>query len=283
MEQIKKIENKEKFGKNVQVLIKFIRHGERNSEGKLLDVGRKITKENAILSGVNKDNFDAIKAIGSNAVPQGELNIGRSLETADIYSKVIAGDEALNTRVNDILSYEKIKSTLPFDYKEIYDSYLPENFNDLSDEEKVKASKKAQCEIVNLLFQMEGNEAEAYRLESAGALAYVIDYYQKMAKRLNSGSKVLIPAGTHSGLMEFLLQQALIIQGKTGFNDINEIGGEFDPSDSYNIDIKIDENGNLQNVVVSFDNPNRPQGKMILDKDKFEELVNYYKKLHNFK
>ncbi len=81
MEQIKNIENKEKFGRNVEILIKFIRHGERDSEGNLLDVGRKITKENAVLTGLNKDDFDAIKAIGSNATPQGELNIGRSLET----------------------------------------------------------------------------------------------------------------------------------------------------------------------------------------------------------
>ncbi len=283
MEQVKNIENKEKFGKNVEILIKFIRHGERDSDGNLLDVGREITKENAVLSGMNKEDFDAIKAIGSNAVPQGELNIGRSLETADIYSKEIAGDEAFNTRVDDILSYEKIKSPLPFNYKEIYDSYLPKNFNDLSDEEKVRASKKAQCEIVNLLFQMEGEGAESYRKESAGALAYVIDHYQNMAERLNSGSKVLIPAGTHGGLMEFLLQQALIIKGKTGFGDINDIGGEFDPSDSYNIDIKTDENGDLQDIVVSFDNPNRPKEKMTLDKDKFEELVGYYKNLHNLK
>lgn len=283
MEQVKNIENKEKFGKNVEILIKFIRHGERDSEGNLLDIGRKITKENAILSGINKNDFEAIKAIGSNASPQGELNVGRSLETANIYSKKIAGDEAFNTRVNDILNYEKIKSSLPFNYKEVYDKHLPKNFDDLSDEEKVKVSKKAQCEIVNLLFQMEGDEAEGYRRESAGALAYVVDHYQKMAKRLNSGSKVLIPAGTHGGLMEFLLQQALIIRGKIGFDDINEIGGEFDPSDSYNIDIKTDENGDLQDVIVSFDNPNRPQEKMILNRGKFEELVEYYKNLYDLK
>lgn len=283
MEQLRNIENKEKFGKNVHVLMKFIRHGERDTEGNLLDVGRKITKENAVLSGLDKDNFDAIKAIGSNATPQGEQNIGRSLETADIYSKEIDKDAKFNSRVNDILSYEKIISPLPFNYKEVYDSYLPEDFNNLSNEKKIRASKKAQQEIVNLLFQMKGDDAENYRKESAGALAYVVDHYQKVAKRINSDSKVLIPAGTHGGLMEFLLQQALVVKGKLGFSNINEIGGEFDPSDSYNIDIKTDENGNLQDIAVSFDSPNRPKGKMILDKDRFEELVEYYKKLHDLK
>lgn len=283
MEQLKNIENKEKFGQKVHVLVKFTRHGERDSEGNLLDLGREITKEKAISSGVNKDDFDAIKAIGSNATPQGELNIGRSLETADIYSKEIAGDEAFSTRINDILSYETIKNKLPFDYKEVYDSFLPENFNDLSDDEKVKASKKAQCGIMNLLFEMEGDGTDGYLKESAGALAYVVNHYQNMAKKLNSGSKVLIPAGTHGGLMEFLLQQALIIKGKVGFDDINDIGGEFDPSESYNIAIKTDENGDLEDVVVSFDDPKRPKGKMTLDKDKFKELVEYYKNLHNLK
>jgi hypothetical protein len=277
-------EAREAYGKNVEVIIKFMRHGERDKEGVLLDVGRRVTKEKAEDSGIKPTDFHAVKAIGSNAYPQGERNIGRSLETADIYSHAIAGDEAFNTRRNEQLNYMNLKSPLPLDHQEVYNSLLPKNFDDLSDEGKIKASKKAQSAEVDMLFSLDSEAAENYRKECAGAYAYVIDHYQRVAKRLKTDSRVLLPAGGHGGMMEFLLQQALVrrVDGieKIGLEKVEEIGGEFDPSDSYNIDIKTDDEGKFAALKVSFDNKNRPQEEMYLDPDKFAECLEYYKKLH---
>lgn len=280
------LEQQEKYGCNVEILLKFMRHGERDKEGNLLDLGRTLTAEKAKLSGLSPEDFDAVKAIGSNAGPKNEQGFGRAMETAAIYAQEVAGDEVFNSRINKQLSYEGLVNPLPFDHKEVYDSLLPDNFNDLPESDKIKASKTAQAAEINLLFKLKTEAAEKYKRETAGAAAYVIGHYQEMAKRLNSESKVLIPAGSHGGLMEFLLQQALIRKDndskeKIGLESIEEIGGEFDPSDSYNIDIRTDDKGELQALEVSFDNHNRPQGKMSLDKNKLTELAEDYKKLHN--
>jgi hypothetical protein len=108
-----------------------------------------------------------------------------------------------------------------------------------------------------------------------------------MTSYLKSDSKVLIVAGTHGGTMEFLLQQALIMEkdGKqqTGFTDIADIGGEFDPSEAYNVDIATDDQGKINNIKVTFDNPKRPSGEMFLDMDKIDDLSAFYEKLHKSK
>lgn len=289
MEIIKnELEQQERFGRNVEILIKFMRHGERGKNSQLLDLGRDITKRKALESGIKQGDFDAVKAIGSNASPiKEDIKMGRALETADIYATEIAGDEKFKTRVNDILSYEKLLSPRPYNHTEIYNKSLPDNFDELADAEKVAAAKRAQTATVNYLIGLSSPEATQYKREIAGSFAYVVTHYQEMAKKLYSGSKVLLPAGTHGGLMEFLLQQTLIVKDgdkeKIGFDDIKEIGGEFDPSDSYNIDIQTDNNGEPKDLKVSFDNRNRPQEEMFLDMDKIQELSDFYQKLHELK
>ena len=211
--------------------------------------------------------------------------MGRALETADIYAHEIVGDEAFNTRTNDILNYKTLITKPPYDHIGIYNSNLPENFSELPDEEKAVAAKKAQTATVNHLLSLTGPEADAYKKEVAGSFAYVVDHYMKMAKRLNEGSQVLIPAGTHGGTMELLLQQAMVHgdkdgNKKVGFTDISEIGGEMNPSDSYNVDIATDERGEYKTLKVLFDSPGRPQEEMYLDVDRVKELAGYYQELH---
>lgn len=276
--------NHEKYGSNVEVLLKVMRHGERDKDGSLLDIGREITRNKAFSSGIKTDDFDAVKAIGSNAGPKGPSGVGRAAETADIYAHAISGDKKFNSRLSEPLSYENIISKTPFDWNEAYNNFLPENFTNLSDEEKMKASKLAQTKTFDRLIN--DPDAEDYRKETAGAVAYIMEHYQEMTRKLNSGSKVLIPAGTHGGSMEFLLQQTLIHTDKNGetrigLDNFKDIGGEFDPSDSYNIHIRTDEDGKLRDILVTFDNPNRPQSQLLLDAQKIKELSDFYKSLHS--
>jgi hypothetical protein len=281
---LEKIKNPE--GANVVIDLKIMRHGER--EGKMLnDLGREQTKEAAVKSGIGKEDYDAIKAIGSNADPIGEKKIGRSLETADIYANEIAGDDKFRTRANKLLSHENIISPKPYNHLQVYNSFLPENFGDLSPEEKAQASKVAQAKTVEYSGSLDSLEAKNYRKEAAGAYACLIKHYQKMATKLKSGSKVLIPAGTHGGMIEFILEYALVREDETGekmvgFENIEEIGGAFNPSEAFNIKIATSEDGKQLPIGVTFDNPARSKAKkMYLDPKMINELNNFYLSLHN--
>jgi len=273
-------------GKNVKIVLKIIRHGERTKEGLLTDYGRKITREKARESGVNPEEFTAIKAVGSNAKPLGPTGVGRSLETASIYADELAGDKAFQARAKSMLSYETLKFPTPYNHLEIYNSNLPDNFTELSDKEKVVAAKKANEATINHLIALHTPEAEKYKKEIAGAFAYFIEHYEKMAERLKSDSKVLMPSGTHGGLIEPFLQQTLVRvlengQEIQGFEKLEEIGGDFDPSEAFNVEITTDVKGKSNLLKIIFDNPKRVGFKeAYLDREKIKELSEFYKEIH---
>ncbi|MFA6467204.1 MAG: hypothetical protein WCV71_05100 [Patescibacteria group bacterium] len=276
-------------GHDVEILLKFMRHGERDKDGNLEDIGRDITRQRAQESGIQAGDFDAVKAIGSDAGPQNETSsMQRALETAHIYAQEIEGDEAFKTRVNSVLSFENLATPKPYDHNAIYRANLPANFDELDPEEKIKATKIANASVVKHLFKLKGEQVEQFKKELAGSSAYVIEHYVGTVKRLKDGSKVLIPAGGHGAMLEFILQQALVFENKdgksqVGFDDLEEIGGELDPSEAFNITIKTDASGGLEDVVVSFDRPDRPQGEMHLDRTKVRELSEFYQELHPVK
>lgn len=284
IEHNRDVEKRER-GKNVQIVLKFIRHGERDLEGSLTDYGRAVTRAKARGSGIEKSEYDAVKAIGSDAGPKGEAGMQRSLETAHLYAQEIAGDKAFVTRPEKVMSYQELVNTIPFDYDKIYQSNIPDDFDLLTDEEKSTTAKKAQKAVVSHLINMHTPEAEQYKKEAAGSLAYLIEHYCKMANRLDGNSRVLLPAGSHGGMMEHILEMALVRKGsgkiQRGFTDLEEIGGEFNPSEAFNVEISTDENGHLKPLKVEFDNPSRPQDEMYLDSDIVTELAENYEQLHS--
>lgn len=69
-------------------------------------------------------------------------------------------------------------------------------------------------------------------------------------------------------------------QKKVGFSNIDDIGGEFSPSEGYDININTDENGKTQKLLVEF-GEDRPVSKdAYLDSDIVNELAEYYESLH---
>lgn len=291
-----KAEQRAEWGKNVTVLCKMLRHGERDVERNLTDYGREVTRQQALESGVGALDHDAVKAIGSNALPLNQSGQGRALETADIYAEQLRqnlkpGDDQelvkqFNTRANSLLNYETIVTPAPYNHTQIYNSFLPENFANLSNEEKVRAAKKAQTATVNHLMSLETPEADRYKKEVAGAFAKLVKWYERLATHLKDGSKVILPAGTHGGTMELLLSEALAHKGAAGkevigFKNLAEIGGDFDPSEAYNVEIATDEAGEIKPFKVTFDNPARPQNQdMYLDRTTLDQLVSLYEELH---
>lgn len=282
-------ESKER-GENVEILLKIIRHGLRDPKTNMLtDIGRKITREKALSSGLSGEDFDYVKAAGSTVGPYAEVDgkeMGRALETAHIYANGVALDGALNTRPTKVLSYTNLVSKVPYNHIEIYNANLPENFETLSDVEKVDVQAKAQIAVTEHILGLTGHEADQYRKEAAGSTAYLIVHYQEMAHRLKSGKKALIPAGVHGSMLEFLMKVALVRKDAEGneirgFSTLEEIGGHHGSSEVFTVRIATDEEGNDKTLEFTFDDPNRPNlGNMTLDANKVKELAAYYKELH---
>ena len=273
-----------KYGANVELTLKLLRHGERTKDGLLTDYGRNKSREVAGSLGVGSEDYDAVKAVGSMADAP-DSGMGRALETADIYADEIAGDEAFKTRANDLLNYENMKLKPPYNHREVYNSFLPDDFDTISDEEKAAAAKVAQREVVNHLINLKTPEAMDYKKEVVGAYAEYIANYDRTAQKLKSGSKVLIPSGTHGGAMEQVLIAAMVSTNpdgskKVGLDKIEEIGGEIDPSEGFNVSIKTDDQGKRLPLEVTFDNPNRPQGDFYLDDEVLADARKFYEELH---
>lgn len=275
---------KVEYGKDVNILVKFIRHGDRSKENYLTDFGREATRKRAQESGHQAEDFGAVKAIGSTVGPYNEASQGRALETADIYAHEIAGDAAFRTRQSEVLSYEAMVSPVSYNHREIYNASLPEHFDSLRPEEKAEAGVKAQEAVVRHILSHEGEQAETFKKEWAGSFAYVIEHYMKVAHRLKPHSRVMIVAGCHGG-GELLLQQALIRRNEQGdearsFSDLEEIGGQINTSEAFTVEVATDELGKDKAIKLIFDNPARPAAEMYLDRKIVQDLANFYKQLH---
>lgn len=277
----------QEYGKDVLIMLKIMRHGEREGNY-LVDTGRAVTRQRAQESGLQKGDFDAVKAIGSPVHPNPDhpKQFGRALETADIYADEIAGEEKYVTRAQQVLNFEHLKTPSPYNHQAVYKAALPPNFDQLSPEEKVIASKHAQTVTTEHIFSLQTPEAKKYKQEIAGAFAFLIDHYRKVGKRLYAHSRVLLPAGTHSPMPEFLFLQEALVRRNTdgtetrGFQTGAEFGGAFDPSEAMTINIATDDNREEQPLRVTFDNPERPQEEMYLDPAKLKELKDFYLALH---
>jgi len=282
MENIIKKETFEK-GKNTEIVLRIMRHGDRDLNGRLTNYGKETTKKKTDASSDKYKDFFAVKPIGSEAGKRSGFG-ARALETAEIFAHGIDPDTIYNTRAENTLSYETLINKVPYNHVEIYNANLPENHNELSDDKKAEAAKIAQKAVLNHSMSLETPDVMAYKKESAGAFAYLIKHYMDVAKRIKENSKVLIPAGTHGGIMEMLLKYALVQENngekRIGFSNINDIGGEFSPSDGYDVDIKTDEYGKIKKLLVNFDT-DRPVAKgSYLDSGIVDELASYYESLH---
>ena len=276
-------------GENVTIDMFVVRHGDRKKEGELTDLGRRVTVEQASEYAAQLgDHYDAVKAVGSD-VQAAAGAMGRARETAHIYGTEIArekGAPQLWTREVSSLSYLDLKSPVPYDHKKIYDANMPPNADELPDAEKLAAAEHAQNAVVEHVFSLHTPEAEAYKKEIAGAYSYLILRNRKMAHRLKGGSKVLVPTGTHGGMMEFLFEYAVTQTTpdgvtKMGISSLSEIGGPFNTSEGFNISIKTDENGEDAPLTITFLDKSRPRENVqTLDETALAELAAHYLTLH---
>lgn len=304
----------EKRGKEVRIVLKFQRHGLR--EGTVLtDEGRQITRDLAEKSGwhvVGEDQnaheegaFNAAKSIGSAAdtpekTAENPHPLSRALETANITARTVAGERAgtWHPRPEARLNYKSVQTPAPYDHLPMYNAALEQAMRDLGSgktkladltkEEKVKVTEQAQTEVVRHVSSLNTPEADVWKAEAAGMFADLIEHYTDMTRHLDNNAKVLYVAGTHGGTVEWLLQKALVWTDehgnvKTGYESPDEIGGAFQSSDAYNVNIETNEKGELQEIKVTFDDPKRTQlvRDAHFDLNTLNELAKQYKELHH--
>ncbi len=300
MERFENKIEKEK-GANVELILHVLRHGDRNLDGTLEEYGRERTKEQSRASHLANEKFDTVKAFGSTAGPktkvEGEdLEMQRSLETAHIFGKEIAGDELYKTRPRNVLNYETMVLGMPFDYLKIHENFAnryiynvlksDKSFDDLSENEKKEVSEYADAKSVEHLMSLQSKDAIDIRKEIAGSFAVLIQRYARMAQeKLKSNQKLLFPIGSHTGMIEPFLSEVVIWKDKDGNErrgaTLKEIGGNFNPSEGFDIILRTGQSGKLEQVQMRFDDQTRLGGEINLDMQKIDEFAEFYRELHN--
>lgn len=298
------IEKNPEKGENITLVVRIMRHGDRTPEGNLEDFGRQRTIEKARGSVSVYEQFDVIKAFGSTAGPKTvvegeEMEMQRSLETAHIFAKELAvqqGTQAAKTRPRDILNYETSELPPPGDYFAKHKAFIKEfirdrlgyadkEFGDLSDEEKKQVNAYADANTVGWMMSTDSEDAISVNKETAGTYAVLIERYVKMIQeKIDSNKKILYVLGSHTGMMEPFLSQVAVWKDKDGGErhgaTLDELGGIFDPSEGFDIVIKTDKNGKLEDLLLRFDKKDRLGGEARLDMGKIRESAEFYRSLH---
>lgn len=300
MENFKSKIEQEK-GTNIELVLHVLRHGDRNLDGTLEEYGRKRTKESAKTSHLVNEKFDVIKAFGSTAGPKTKIEgedseMQRSLETAHIFGKEIAGDKLYKTRPRDVLTPDTLISNRPLNYLKMHEDfankyirnilqYKDKDFDNLSDDEKKKVSEYADVKSVEHLMNLRTEGVINIKKEIAGSFAVLIKRYTRMAQeKLKPNQKLLFPLGSHTGMIEPFLAGTVIWKDKDGNEargaTLEEMGGNFKPSEGFDIVLKTDQNGKLEQVKMRFDDQARLGGEVYLDMQKIDEFAEFYNELH---
>ncbi len=300
---MEKIENKieKEKGANIELILHVMRHGDRTPEGFLEDYGRERTKNVATKETEKYDSEFKIKAFGSPAGPKSkETEMERSLETAHVFANSVAENTGANiytSRPMSLLNYEDwdVLTVDPgYDYDAIYNQALEKyskqhcnkrKYEELSKEEQKKASFYASQKATEYYLTLNTEAAKKSRKEVAGTFAVLIKHYiRMMKKKLNSNQKFLFPLGSHTGMMESFLAETVIWTDEQGKErrgaTLKEMGGILKPSEGFDIVLKTDQNGKLEQVQIRFDDQTRLGGKVYLDMRKIDEFAKFYRELH---
>ena len=218
-------ESQERFGRNVEIHVIFVRHGEKGGEGELTDEGKK----QASGFGENLENKHAIKGYSS--------PIQRAMDTVEHIIENSPHDKKLKTRIRTEIG-------IPPSSQEFY-----KKFRELEEEGADTAAEWF------LSFGQERPDSETFSPhEVAEAFAYMIAKYSKMADKLYSGSNIDLVNGTHQGLPEALLKEVLKreVDGRevVGFEKAEDIGGALQFAEGMEFAIRTDERGGKSLKVI---------------------------------
>lgn len=153
------------------------------------------------------------------------------------------------------------------------------NYGRLAKEERASARQAAQ--EVGL---REGMKDPEMVEEAAEGMSYNLYALREIAKEAKPDIKPALPLVNHGIYNESLLKKALVIENEdgtsqTGFEDVNEIGGFFNPAEAFKIRIIRDADGQ-ERYECEFTDPDRQalfEGKKLsIDWSMVEELFHRY-------
>ncbi len=206
-------------------VVTFVRHGDKDKEGKLTEEGRKQARQ----LGTNfKEIYDS-KNEGNIYLATSSSPAERAYETV----KEIVGVESKYNK--PIIKDERLIPQFGGEAEEKYMDVLNE-----------KGPTAADDWYINSKYGKEMAEKFADFLESNK------DKFKKLNQK---GKKFHYIAGTHSAIPETLLKRIIIKDGKQGFNSMEEIGGTIDFVEPINFLLKKDGSYkiNFRNNVYDVD------------------------------
>lgn len=234
----------EKFGRNVEIHVIFVRHGEKDETGKLTEEGQRQAEE----FGESLESRGAIKGYSS--------PIQRVVETVERVIKSAPHDKKLKTRIRNYLK----------------PPFSPEFVRKFREQER-KGHDTAVEWYLNYGDRKPDTETVSPH-EIAESFAYLLTKYLRMTDKLYSGSNIDLVNGTHQGLPEALLKEILKrkIDDKEiiGFEKLEDIGGALRFTEGVEFVIEADGEGSKR-LTVNF----RGQ-EYDIDMIKLEELAKSY-------
>jgi broad specificity phosphatase PhoE len=266
------IESKEKFGRNVEVHGRFIRHGEKLELPDEAETGlTKEGKQDSIDFGKRLEPKTAIKGYSSDT--------DRTKETIQLIVENSPTEKKMKQRIKDEL-YVNYSSEFRARIMEIKKRELREDFDEQSIEERKK--RLAQCGIEQMNFYLSfkdkrPDEKTYSPVETAAQVARRVDLYIRMADKMHSGSHVDLMNGMHDVNIAVFLNEVMIRkvdgQKKRGFDSIQDIGGPIDYHEGFDIVTRIDENSEKTVKMIFRDK------EYDIDLKRLGELVEIAKKL----
>ncbi len=280
--------------KPMTVYFDLMRHGNRFAgKGEWIDAatGEKVTWDDS--ENLTPGGKETARAYGAN-LPDADFVVGvssvepRAGETAEDVKEGAGQERGLGTNHVIGMTYKELGPEAMRSLKKAKPLIEQEaakhpNYGRLTPEMRSQVRENAQAtgfaEIMN---------DPAFMQEAAEGVAYNIHALREIAKAAApdmQGKKVAMPVVGHGCFNEAFLQKVLIVRDAEGnvtrgFKEIGEIGGFFQPAESFRITSA--QTGKEEKVECGFTNPDRQklfEGKTLsIDWAKVEELAGEYEK-----
>jgi len=264
-------------GKNTKVIETFTRHGKpgKKPDGMsadfILPEGLKEIKE----KGKGETDLQYYMITGSNGVK-------RARETGKAYSEGINETEAIEiinkegkegTKLSEFGVYA-MSDLDPFKNAGTIMKPFNVEADELIKEGKLKPEEKEGYSIGKFLKVPDEKFIEQgvpTPREIAANMAHRLSSGVKMSDRIFKDLEIKVNNFTHAPNSECLLKYVIKNNGKSGLDDIAEIGGTFKPGENVDFIIERDGQGNLKPIKINF------RGKEYdFDMDEFNKLIEEY-------
>lgn len=252
MEKIENIEHRKspELGKNIKLVISFLRHGKKDSKGELTDIGR-----------VEAEDIGKQKEIPKNGV---KLYASPFRRTADTMEAIIRGIKKQQEEKKVFNPLRRIELAPP-DW---------EHFNHLVKKVQEIEEKEGHGGVFRYMMSEPLAQKDLKRWSSA--LAYMIDRWRRGGHRFYSGSEVELQHITHDLVIGDFLRRVAIFRDENGQKietiNFDNLGGPINFLEGFSFVVNIDNEGQEQLKIVFRDK------ELEIDENKFKELIDSYKK-----